>query len=96
MWLQLLCSRAGCEGDGGSAAGATARGYMPCKQPHKPCQRLLTVYIKLIKETAYSCLRLKLQPSVSRHLPPLGWHRLWEQPAHTTTVVACEKTVVIA
>lgn len=37
----------------------------------------------------------KEQPSVRRALPPVGWHRTWEQPAQTTTVCACEKTVVM-
>ena len=35
------------------------------------------------------------QPSVRRALPPVGWHRTWEQPAQTTTVWAWEKTVVM-
>lgn len=35
------------------------------------------------------------QPSVNRALPPVGWHRTWEQPAQTTTVWAWEKTVVM-
>lgn len=35
------------------------------------------------------------QPSVSLALPPVGWQRTVEQPAQTTTVWACEKTVVI-
>jgi hypothetical protein len=35
------------------------------------------------------------QPSVNRALPPLGWQRTVEQPAHMTTVWACEKTVVM-
>src|SRR5207253_1539891 len=34
-------------------------------------------------------------PSVSRALPPVGWHSTCEHPAHTTTVWACEKTVVM-
>jgi hypothetical protein len=34
-------------------------------------------------------------PSVSRALPPVGWQSTCEQPAHWTTVWACEKTVVI-
>lgn len=38
---------------------------------------------------------LKEQPSVRRALPPVGWQRTWEQPAQTTTVWACEKTVVM-
>lgn len=37
----------------------------------------------------------KEQPSVRRALPPVGWQRTWEQPAQTTTVWACEKTVVM-
>jgi hypothetical protein len=37
----------------------------------------------------------KEQPSVSLALPPVGWQRTVEQPAQTTTVSACEKTVVI-
>ena len=28
-------------------------------------------------------------------MPPVGWQRTWEQPAQTTTVWACEKTVVM-
>lgn len=39
--------------------------------------------------------RLKEQPSVNLALPPVGWQRTVEQPAQTTTVWACEKTVVI-
>lgn len=35
------------------------------------------------------------QPSVSRALPPVGWHSTVEQPAQMTTVWACEKTVVM-
>lgn len=35
------------------------------------------------------------QPSVRRALPPVGWHSTCEQPAQTTTVWACEKTVVM-
>ena len=35
------------------------------------------------------------QPSVKRALPPVGWHSTCEQPAQTTTVWACEKTVVM-
>ena len=45
-----------------------------------------------------SCLvyfLLKEQPSVSLALPPVGWHSTVEQPAQTTTVCACENTVVI-
>lgn len=37
----------------------------------------------------------KEQPSVSLALPPVGWQRTVEQPAQTTTVWACEKTVVM-
>jgi hypothetical protein len=37
----------------------------------------------------------KEQPSVNRALPPVGWHRTCEQPWQTTTVLACEKTVVM-
>jgi len=39
--------------------------------------------------------RLNEQPSVRRALPPVGWHRTCEQPWQTTTVWACEKTVVM-
>lgn len=39
--------------------------------------------------------RRKEQPSVNLALPPVGWQRTVEQPAQTTTVWACEKTVVI-
>ena len=39
--------------------------------------------------------RRKLQPSVRRALPPVGWHSTCEQPAHTTTVCAWLNTVVI-
>ena len=39
--------------------------------------------------------RLNEHPSVNRAFPPVGWHSTCEQPAHTTTVWACEKTVVI-
>ena len=35
------------------------------------------------------------QPSVSLALPPVGWHSTCEQPAHTTTVCAWLKTVVM-
>ena len=37
----------------------------------------------------------KEHPSVSLALPPVGWQRTVEQPAQTTTVWACEKTVVM-
>lgn len=37
----------------------------------------------------------KEQPSVRRALPPVGWQRTVEQPAQTTTVCACEYTVVM-
>jgi len=39
--------------------------------------------------------RRKLQPSVRRALPPVGWHSTCEQPAQTTTVCAWLNTVVI-
>lgn len=32
---------------------------------------------------------------MSRAFPPVGWHKTVEQPAQTTTVWACENTVVI-
>lgn len=35
-------------------------------------------------------------PSVNLALPPVGWHRMLVQDAQTTTVWACEKTVVMA
>lgn len=35
-------------------------------------------------------------PSVRRALPPVGWHKIVVHEAQTTTVSACEKTVVIA
>ena len=35
------------------------------------------------------------QPSVSLALPPVGWQSTVEQPLQTTTVSACEKTVVM-
>ena len=38
---------------------------------------------------------LKLQPSVSLALPPVGWHSTVEQPWHITTVWAWLKTVVM-
>ena len=38
---------------------------------------------------------LNEQPSVSRALPPVGWHNTVLQLPHRTTVWACEKTVVI-
>lgn len=34
-------------------------------------------------------------PSVSLALPPVGWHRMLVHEAQTTTVWACEKTVVM-
>ena len=37
----------------------------------------------------------KEHPSVSLALPPVGWQRTVEHPAQTTTVWACEKTVVM-
>lgn len=36
--------------------------------------------------------RRKLQPSVSLALPPVGWQRTCEHPAHVTTVWAVEKS----
>lgn len=43
----------------------------------------------------YAFLR-KEQPSVKRALPPVGCERTWAQEPQTTTVWACEKTVVMA
>ena len=34
-------------------------------------------------------------PSVSFALPPVGWHRTVAQAPQSTTVCACEKTVVM-
>lgn len=34
-------------------------------------------------------------PSVNRAFPPVGWQSTVEHPAHTTTVWACENTVVM-
>jgi hypothetical protein len=38
---------------------------------------------------------LDFSPSVNLALPPVGWHKIVEQPAHTTTLWAWLKTVVI-
>jgi hypothetical protein len=38
----------------------------------------------------------KGSPSVRRALPPVGWHRTVVHDEQTTTVWACEKTVVMA
>lgn len=54
---------------------------MPCTAPSS------------LKRAVY--FLLKEQPSVRRALPPVGWHRTCEQPWQTTTVWACEKTVVM-
>jgi|TARA_B100001758_G_C18261752_1_gene531417 hypothetical protein len=40
-------------------------------------------------------LRLKLQPSVRRALPPVGWQSTAEQEPQSTTVWLWEKTVVM-
>ncbi|TAQ88564.1 hypothetical protein B7494_g3101 [Chlorociboria aeruginascens] len=37
----------------------------------------------------------KEQPSVNRAFPPVGWHNTVEHPMQTTTICACEKTVVM-
>ncbi len=44
---------------------------------------------------AYSTFLLKLHPSVSFALPPVGWHSTVLHEAQKTTVEAWEKTVVI-
>jgi hypothetical protein len=35
-------------------------------------------------------------PSVSLAIPPVGWHKTLVHEGQTTTVCACEKTVVMA
>lgn len=47
-------------------------------------------------EKAYSPFLRKEQPSVRRHLPPVGWHKTTSQLGQTTTVWAWLKTVVIS
>ena len=44
---------------------------------------------------AYSTFFRKEQPSVSRALPPVGWHRTVEQEAQKTTVEAWLNMVVL-
>ena len=45
--------------------------------------------------TVYSTFLRKLHPSVSRALPPVGWHSTVEQPLQMTTVCAWLNTVVL-
>ncbi len=48
-----------------------------------------------IKSTIYSTFRRKLQPSVRRAFPPVGWHKTELQFPQTTTDCAWLKTVVL-
>ena len=43
--------------------------------------------VKIVAEI-YACFFRNAQPSVSRVLPPVGWHSTVEHEPHTTTVCA--------
>lgn len=64
---------------------------VPCHH-HSP---ILAAHPLLFPTTRCVYFLLKEQPSVRRALPPVGWQRTCEQPWQTTTVWACEKTVVM-
>lgn len=47
------------------------------------------------EKIAYSTFLRNEQPSVRRARPPVGWQRTLEHEEQTTTVEACENTVVL-
>jgi hypothetical protein len=61
----------------------------------KKTNNIYMLHQKPLQEHIYSAFLRKEVPSVSRHLPPVGWQSMSAQPPQTTTVVAWEKTVVI-
>lgn len=62
------------------------RACMCVREGGKRCEFLEALYAFLRKE----------QPSVKRALPPVGCESTWAHEPQTTTVWACEKTVVMA
>ena len=59
------------------------------------CHALSDSHLSLHASTDIVYFLLNEHPSVSLALPPVGWQRTCEQPAQTTTLCACENTVVM-
>jgi len=59
------------------------------------CERRAREVRRMDRGAAYSTLRRKLQPSVRRALPPVGWQSTVEHAPQNTTVDAWENTVVL-